>query len=229
MRSELKKARLSEAHAQQSKKELVAKVSHDIKTPVASIVAVSEVGVAVTVSETDKKRYEQIVTKANQINVLITNLFSATLEELQQLGVNPTYIESIEIKDMLESSDYLKRSTISSIPACLIYVDKLRLQQVFDNIIANSYKYAQTDINVYINRKENHLHIIIEDFGGGVPSEELPYIKEKFKRGSNANKSEGAGLGLFISTYFLKGMNGDLIVENGDKGLKVTIVVSLNP
>lgn len=229
MRSELKKARLAEAKAQQSKKELVAKLSHDIKTPVASIAAVSEVGLAITESEIDKKRYEQIVLKANQINALVTNLFTATLEELQQLAVTPSDLESKELKKMLENSDYLKRSIIPEVPECLVYVDKLRLQQVFDNIFANSYKYAMTDIKVNVGREDNYLYIIIEDFGGGVPKEELPYIKEKFKRGSNSNKSEGAGLGLFISDYFLKEMHGELKVENGDKGLKVTIVISLSP
>lgn len=229
MRSELKKARLAEAQAKQSKKELVAKLSHDIKTPVASIIAVSEVGVAVTETKTDQKRYEQIVSKANQINTLITNLFTATLEELQQLTVIPTDLDSKELKTMLENSDYLNRSTIQKIPECLVYADKLRLQQVFDNIFANSYKYARTDIEVNVSSKDNYLYIIIEDSGGGVPNDELPYIKEKFKRGSNSSKSEGAGLGLFISDYFLKEMHGDLKIENGKKGLKVTIVIALSP
>lgn len=229
MRSELKKARLAEAQAQQSKKELVAKLSHDIKTPVASIIAVSEVGIAVTETETDQKRYEQIVSKANQINALVTNLFTATLEELQQLTVTPTNLESKELKTMLENSDYLNRSTIQKIPECLVYADKLRLQQVFDNIYANSYKYAKTDIEVNGTIKDNYLFITLEDSGGGVANDELPYIKEKYKRGSNSSKTEGAGLGLFISDYFLKEMHGNLKVENGEKGLKVTVIISLSP
>lgn len=229
MRSELKKARLAEAQAQQSKKELVAKLSHDIKTPVASIIAVSEVGIAVTETETDQKRYEQIVSKANQINALVTNLFTATLEELQQLTVTPTNLESKELKTMLENSDYLNRSTIQKIPDCLVYADKLRLQQVFDNIYANSYKYAKTDIEVNGTIKDNYLFITLEDSGGGVANDELPYIKEKYKRGSNSSKTEGAGLGLFISDYFLKEMHGNLKVENGEKGLKVTVIISLSP
>lgn len=85
MRSELKKARLAEAQAQQSKKELVAKLSHDIKTPVASIKAVSEVGLAVATTEKDKANYTQIMGKADQINKLVTNLFTATLENCNNL------------------------------------------------------------------------------------------------------------------------------------------------
>ena len=227
MRSELKKARLAEAQAQQSKKELVAKLSHDIKTPVASIKAVSEVGLAVATTEKDKANYTQIMGKADQINKLVTNLFTATLEELQQLTVTPTNIESKQVKTMLENADYLRRSIIPDMPDCLVFADALRLQQVFDNIFANSYKYANTEITVSLHRTDKHIDITIEDFGGGVEAEELPVLKEKFKRGSNAKNTEGAGLGLYISDYFMKEMHGELIIENGVHGLKVTVSVPL--
>ena len=228
MRSELKKARLAEAQAQQSKKELVAKLSHDIKTPIASIKAVSEVGLAVTNNEKDKANYTQIIGKADQINTLVTNLFTATLEELQQLTVTPTNIESSKVKTMLENADYLHKATIPDLPECLVYADSLRLQQVFDNIFANSYKYAKTDIVVTAQKADNYIVIGIEDYGGGALPEELPVLKEKFKRGSNAKNTEGAGLGLYISDYFMKEMQGELNIENGEHGLKVTVTLTLS-
>ncbi len=228
MRSELKKARIAEAQAQQSKKELVAKLSHDIKTPVASIKAVSEVGLAVATNEKEKANYTHIIGKADQINTLVTNLFTATLEELQQLTVTPTNIESSKVKTMLENADYMHRAAVPDIPECLVYADSLRLQQVFDNIFANSYKYAKTDIVVTAQKADNYIVIGIEDYGGGVNAEELPVLKEKFKRGSNAKNTEGAGLGLYISDYFMKEMYGELNIENGEHGLKVTVTLTLS-
>lgn len=228
MRSELKKARIAEAQAQQSKKELVAKLSHDIKTPVASIKAVSEVGLAVANGEKDKANYTQIIGKADQINTLVTNLFTATLEELQQLTVTPTNIESTRVKTMLENADYLHKATISALPECLVYADALRLQQVFDNIFANSYKYAKTEIAVTAEKADDRINIIIEDSGGGVPEEELAVLKEKFKRGSNSANTEGAGLGLYISDYFMNEMQGELKIENGERGLKVTVTLNVS-
>ena len=68
----------------------------------------------------------------------------------------------------------------------------------------------------------------MEDRGGGVGSEELPLIKEKFRRGSNAKEAEGAGLGLYIADYFMKAMQGKLLVENGEKGLRVTVVIRMS-
>ena len=228
MRSELKRARIAEAEANASKKELVAKLSHDIKTPVASIKAASELGVALTNSEKVRDNYMQIIRKADQINMLITNLFTATLEELRQLSVIPTDINSQELKIMFENADYLHRGIIPDIPDCLLYADKLRLQQVFDNIFNNSYKYANTKIDITICRDNNCLVVGIEDYGGGVSMEELPLLKEKFKRGSNIRDIEGAGLGLYISDYFLKEMYGELVIENGQNGLKVTVIISLS-
>ena len=159
MRSELKKARMAEARANASKKELVAKLSHDIKTPVASIKAASEVGAALASDEKNRENYGQIIRKADQINTLVTNLFSATLEELQELSVTPSDMKSGELRDLLENADYLRRAVIPPVPDCLLFADKLRLQQVFDNIFANSYKYANTKINVTICTEDGYLAV----------------------------------------------------------------------
>lgn len=249
MRAELKKARKAEAEANAAKKELVAKLSHDIKTPVASIQAAAEVGAALAeraegalgpemtvVGCPGEKRtgeaysevienYLQIMRKAEQINTLVTNLFTATLEELEQLTVAPVDMEGDELEVILRDADYLGRGSIPHIPPCLLYADRLRLQQVFDNIFTNSYKYAGTQVNVAVRREGGYLAVEIEDYGGGVSGEELPLLKEKFRRGSNAAETEGAGLGLYISDYFMKEMWGKLLVENGDRGLRVTVLI----
>lgn len=228
MRSELKKARLAEARANAGKKELVAKLSHDIKTPVASIKAASELGLALADSDRLRDNYTQIIRKADQINSMITNLFTATLEELQQLPVSPADLESDVLEELLENADYLHRAALPQIPPCLLRADKLRLQQVLDNIFVNSYKYAGTAIVVTITRRNSRLALSVEDFGGGVPQEEVPLLKEKFRRGSNAGDREGAGLGLFISDYFMREMQGELTVENGAGGLRVSVGIPLS-
>ena len=226
MRSELKKARLAEARANSEKKELVAKLSHDIRTPVASIKAASEVGAAIAENEKIRQNYNHIIHKTDQINTLVTNLFSATLEELQQLTVEPTDMESGVLTEMLSSADYFHYAKIPPVPDCLLFADRLRLQQVFDNLFANSYKYANTAITVTICAEDTCLAVCIEDCGGGVDSLELPLLKEKFKRGSNAEHIEGAGLGLYISDYCMKNMQGRLEIENGEAGLKAVVQIA---
>lgn len=228
MRSELKKARIAEARANESKKELVAKLSHDVKTPVASIKAASEVGAALSTDEKNRENYEQIIQKADQINILVTNLFSATLEELHELSVTPSDMKSEELRTLLENADYLHRAIMPSVPDCMLFADRLRLQQVFDNIFANSYKYADTRINVTVGTEGNYLNVSIEDYGGGVDESELPLLKEKFKRGSNTKNIEGAGLGLYIADYCMKKMQGQLYIENGKNGLTTTILIAIS-
>lgn len=227
MRCELKKAKIAEAKANESKKELVAKLSHDIKTPIASIKAASEVGAALSSDKKNRENYGQIIQKADQINTLVTNLFSATLEELQELPVTPSILKSGELQTLLENADYLHRAVIPSVPDCLLFADRLRLQQVFDNVFANSYKYANTPIDVTILTRERCLTVIIEDYGGGIDEAELPFIKEKFRRGGNTKNIEGAGLGLYIADYCMREMKGRLDVENGSAGLRVTIAIAL--
>lgn len=228
MRAELKKARIAEAKANAAKKELVAKLSHDIKTPVASIKAAAEVGAALAADDRNRENYRQIVQKADQINTLVTNLFSATLEELQELTVTPSDMDSGALPALLENADYLHRAALPNLPECLLFADKLRLQQVFDNIFSNSYKYANTKIDVTVGLEEGYLTVCVEDRGGGVPEEELPHLKEKFRRGGNAQGIEGAGLGLYISDHCMRGMGGRLKLENGTAGLRAVVQIALS-
>ena len=71
------------------------------------------------------------------------------------------------------------------------------------------------------------LHISITDRGGGVPSEELNMITEKYKRGSNASEEQGAGLGLYISKELMEDMQGSLEVTNADGGFRVILSFKL--
>jgi len=218
MRDELEHARENERIANQSKKELVASLSHDIKTPVASIKAVSEVMYAKSNDENAKKQLEVINSKADQINTLITNLFNATLEELQELGVTTTEQASQILYDLIKKADYNNQATISSIPECIVLVDVLRLAQVMDNVLSNSYKYAGTSIEVSIHINEEYLDIAFKDFGLGVLEEERPLIFNKFYRAKNSVGKSGTGLGLFISKYLMNKMSGDIDCQNNDDG-----------
>lgn len=227
MRTEIKQARIAEAKANESKKELIAKLSHDIKTPLASIKAVAEVGAALT-DDKNNTNYQQIIQKSDQIDTLVSDLFTASLEELQQLSVSVTKVSSTEIGPLLENADYQHVSQITEIPSCSINADVLRLQQVFDNIFVNSYKYAGTKIDVSATLSDKYLIIAIEDYGLGVNEKELAHLKDKYVRGSGTDKIEGAGLGLYIADYLMKMMKGALVIENGKNGFLVKVYLLIH-
>lgn len=227
MRSELKKARENERKANQSKKELVASLSHDIKTPVASIKAVSEIMYVKTKNENEREQLSIISDKADQINTLIMNLFNATLEELQELGVTVTEQSSQKIHELIKKSDYNGRATIHGIAQCIIIADVLRLSQVIDNVIYNSYKYADTEIDVTSCICGEYLEITFHDYGKGVLEEELPLLFNKFFRAANSEGKSGAGLGLYISKFLMNKMSGDIECDNTDNGFIVKLTLLL--
>ncbi len=223
MRTELKKARAAEKKASDDKKEMVAKLSHDIKTPVASIKSTSEIGFEVTKEERTKEMFNVINVKTDQIKSLVDNLFNSSVQDVTEIAVNPGNYESGDILSLIKNSDYLNRVGSFNIPGCTVYMDKLRLQQVFDNIFMNSYKYADTDIRVDSEIAEEYLIIRISDEGPGVKDEEVPLLKEKYKRGSNSSDKDGAGLGLYLTNYFMEKMDGKLNLRNLEKGFEVAV------
>jgi len=230
MREELKASREREEKAVKSRKELVAQLSHDIKTPVSSIKAMTDV-MSLTASEEDKVTINAINAKADQIDSLISNLFHATLEELEQLEVKPEDINSTDIVQMIKDADYLNKIEKLDIKDAVVFADRLRLNQVLNNIIFNSYKYADTMINVtsrFENAGSKYLFIEIADKGPGVPEEELEMITQKFKRGSNAVNKDGSGLGLYISDYLMNKMEGSLTVRNTGDGFAVEIGIKIS-
>ena len=227
MRVELRTARENEYKANQSKKELVASLSHDIKTPIASIMSAMDVMLVKAKDEKEKKMVESVNSKLEQINSLVTDMFHATLKELQVLKVSPKEIQSMEISTLIQNADYEERALSYTIPRGIILADPLRLQQVFDNIINNSYKYANTNISINTQIKEGFLVIDIKDFGSGVLEEEISLIFNKFYRGKNTGASEGYGLGLYIAKYFVEQMGGKLFCKNRTDGFTVTLMLKL--
>lgn len=223
MREELNKARENERRANKSKKELVASLSHDIKTPVASIKAVCELMQVKSSDETEKNQLEVINSKADQINILITNLFDATLEELQELQVKATEQSSKLLYSLIKNADYSNQVTIGRIPECIVIIDELRLAQVIDNIISNSYKYAGTSIEASSHIRDKYLEIAFKDYGLGVDDNETPLLFNKFYRAKNSVGKSGTGLGLYISKYLISKMSGDIQCQNVQDGFVVIL------
>ena len=221
MREELKASSEREAAANRSKQELVAEISHDIKTPVATIKATCEV-MEIKYKEDDiQEKVSVIKSKATSVEHLIDNMFRATLDDLDELKVTPREESSLIIEDML--GDLRFYGTVEqkgSVPECLILVDKLRLEQVIDNIAGNSFKYAGTALEVEYRSDSDNISVILSDRGPGVPEDELAMLTTKFYRGSEASDSgkDGSGLGLYLASIFMEKMGGGLELRNREGG-----------
>lgn len=225
MRVELKKARQAEKEANDAKKEMVAKLSHDIKTPVASIKSSSEIGYEISKDEKTRHYFNLINEKSDQVTALVANLFNSSVNDITEIAVTPMEYSSDILESIISGSDYLNRGSSFKVPETRIFVDKLRIQQVFDNLFMNSYKYADTDIEVSCGLDGEYLVVSIRDKGPGVAENELPLLCEKYKRGSNSSGKDGAGLGLYLTDYFMNEMDGKLVIENAAPGLKVSVYI----
>lgn len=225
MRVELKKARQAEKEANDAKKEMVAKLSHDIKTPVASIKSSSEIGYEISKDEKTRHYFNLINEKSDQVTTLVANLFNSSVNDITEISVTPLEYNSEILETIIRSSDYLNKAGAFEVPRAQIYVDKLRIQQVFDNLFMNSYKYADTDIDVECEKGSGYIVVSIRDKGLGVAENELPLLREKYKRGSNSEGKDGAGLGLYLTDYFMNEMDGKLVIENASPGLKVSVYI----
>ncbi|MDR1422331.1 MAG: HAMP domain-containing histidine kinase [Coriobacteriales bacterium] len=227
MRDELQRARDSEQAAGQSKRELVASLSHDIQTPVASIKAVAEL-MALTAEEDERQKLQIIQQKTGQIHTLVTDLFHTTLNDLDALPVNPVSFPSSQLAELLVRSDYLSRARIGEIPGCLLEADAVRLAQVIDNIVANSYKYADTTIEVTATMDRDGLALTLRDFGPGAAVEELPLLCSRYYRGAAAQGKSGYGLGMYVSRMFMERMGGRLECFNAEPGFAVRLWLRLD-
>ena len=237
MREELRNAKEREAAAEIAKKELVAELAHDIKTPVATIIATCEVLSAKAQRRLDAnpadeetkdvlEKSDVIAHKAETIHSLMDNVFQTTLEELSRIEVNPREESTETIESYFRNlKNYGKIIVENRIPQCLVYMDRLRMEQVIDNLVGNSKKYANTDIRVSFDEVETSsgdgasmtfVRIRVSDSGPGVPEEELPLITEKYYRGSSVKDKAGFGLGLYLVKTYMERQGGGMECYNND-------------
>lgn len=233
MREELAASRERELSLQKKEQELVASLSHDLKTPVTGIKVTSELLKARHEmnggDEEEISKLDNIYKKADEIDRLVTDLFSSTLENLGEFKVNCKDEPSFVLKDIVSKHDDKELTVSGEIPGVIIHIDTKRMSQVIGNIIYNSYKYANTSIRIDYKIIDEYLEMKIRDYGPGVPEEELDLITNKFYRGKHQKDSneDGSGLGLYIARILMEKMNGELIPSNQDKGFAITLLIPL--
>ncbi len=236
MREELKASRARELSLQKKERELIASLSHDLKTPVTGIKLTSELmaavfsqneGQEITVTQDMIVKMNNVYKKADEIALLVGDLFSSTLEDLGAFKVNCADENSAVITALVSEYDDRGLVRISEIPQVIVHMDKLRLSQVIGNILFNSYKYADTPIDISFRLDERFLEVSIYDSGPGVPEDEIELITNKFYRGKEQGDKEGSGLGLYIARILMDKMGGELSVRS-ENGLCVTLLIPLS-
>ena len=221
MRTEIIKARKCELEAIENNKTVIASLSHDIKTPIASINAYAEALEAnIDSSYEDRSKYlNVIINKAQEVKKLTDDLFLHSVSEMDRISfveerINLSEIIKNNINDFKANRIIILNETLDN---AYILGDKMRIYQIFENIFNNSIKYANTKIDVSLNEDDDYFVATIKDYGPGIEDADMPFIFEKFYRGKNSKGKNGTGLGLYIVKYMIEKMHGkiELISNNG--------------
>jgi len=228
MREELKASRRREEALKQKEKELVASLSHDLKTPITGIKLLCELLSVKVEDQYLLKKIDNISQKAEQINVLVNDLLTSSLDDLGEMHVDCQDESSAILHQLVTEHDSRTLVREATVPECMILVDRIRLSQIIGNIISNSYKYADTPIDIDYRFSEGYLEMSVRDYGGGVAKEEIDLVTKRFYRGSNATGKDGSGLGLYTSSMLIEKMNGELICSYKEDGFQVTLLIPLS-
>lgn len=230
MRNEIVKSRAGEREAIENNKTVIATLSHDIKTPIASIRAYIE-GLSANMDSSCEKRerYLSVITKkCDEVARLTNDLFLHSVSDLDKLKIVPERIEICAFAESVISEISAEHGdVIFTKPDFTVFVnaDKNRFTQLCENIINNARKYAKTDIEVFFTRDDENIILHFRDRGEGIPDENMPFIFDKFYRGSNCGNEQGSGLGLYIVKYIAEKTGGKVVLQNHTRGLEVTVIL----
>lgn len=223
----LKKSVENEMKSENMKTELITNVSHDLKTPLTSIINYIDLLKRENIEPESARDYVSILDKKSQrLKVLIEDLFEASKAASGAMELNITKIDVGQLlKQALGENDERfiesKLEVKLNIPNEKIFIngDGKRLYRVFENLISNIVKYSLTNTRVYIDMfKENdEVTIVMKNISAYELSFDTNEITNRFKRGDDSRSTEGSGLGLAIAKSIIELHNGSFKIEvDGD-------------
>lgn len=203
-------------------------VTHELKSPIAVLRLNLETLLKRKLPE-DKQRnlLEKTLAETNRLNRLSNNMLLASRFESRQyhLSKEPTNLSILVEKIALEIQNRSKKITISKdiTPDIVVEGDPLMLQIVCSNLIENAQKYAPAGSRVQLSLQQGDNDAVLQfkDEGEGIPDKEKDKIFNRFYRIGNENtrKSQGTGLGLFLTKKIVLQHDGQIFVmDNRPKG-----------
>ena len=230
MAEKLEKQYQEKAELEQKKRELVSIISHDLRTPLSSVMGYAEMLCdGIYESKEEQKQYADIIRrKSVYMEKLLTELLEYSRLEMgtMRLCREKTDLTElvreilIEYYPQIEKNGYELELKIPEYAICGEW-DAQRIGRVIRNLIENALKYGMDGKKLTVSvKKEGELAVFgIRDYGRGVSKEELPYMTELFYRGDSARNSRagGMGLGLYIAEEIIERHGGKFCIKS-DRG-----------
>jgi len=233
----VKESQSEQAKSERLKTELITNVSHDLRTPLTSIITYTELLKTPDLSKDDQDAYIQIIDrKSKRLKVLIDDLFEASKMVSGSVELAQERIDLVQLlqQALAEHTEAINESTLQlrvSKPEKPVYaiIDGQKLWRVFDNLIGNILKYSLENTRVFISIKELQGKVVITfknvtkyELGEGTDE-----LFERFKRGDTSRNTEGSGLGLAIAKSIVDLHGGSLDIEVDGDLFKVTVTLGM--
>ncbi|MFK3937503.1 sensor histidine kinase [Alkalihalobacillus sp. NPDC078783] len=217
--------------AEQSKTELITNVSHDLRTPLTSIIGYLDLIQRDQYKDEVTLRYYTDIAydKTKQMNTMVNDLFEYIRTKNPKLMLNKEEIDLKEILNQMASHFYLqmKQSNLSfrmKLPEHEVKhtVDGEKLSRVFGNIIENAIKYGSDapHIDIRLSQLNQAVEVEIRNYGEPIAQAELPFLFERFYRvdQSRTKDTGGSGLGLAIAKNIVELHGGKIRVTSDQAG-----------
>jgi signal transduction histidine kinase/vacuolar-type H+-ATPase subunit H len=236
LKNGVKSSQKEQAKSERLKTELITNVSHDLRTPLTSIITYTELLKAPGLTEDERDAYVQILDrKAQRLKILIDDLFEVSKMASGNIELVKSKVDLVQLLQQAlgEHNEAVNESTLSfrvSTPDKPLYavVDGQKLWRVFDNLIGNILKYSLENTRVYITIKQKNgkAEIVFKNVTKYELGENVDELFERFKRGDTSRHTEGSGLGLAIAKSIVDLHGEDMNIEIDGDLFKVTIIIN---
>ena len=217
----------NELHNQRLKSELISHVSHDLRTPLTSMVSYLDLLRFEGLDSEKAPEYLDIITdKTNRLSKLTDDLFEAAKISSGDIPVELTKIEMVSLvrQAIAEEADAFKNKDITpvmntNLESAFVYADGQQLWRVIDNLFTNVCKYSVTGSRAYINLYDvdTYYALEIKNVSNSPLNINPDELMERFRRGDISRNTDGSGLGLSIAKDLVKLMHGKFEIEiDGD-------------
>lgn len=208
------------------RKEFVANVSHELKTPITTIKSYTETLLDSDLDKSSEKKFLKVIDRENsRMSRIVTDLLSLSNIDYNKDNLNLAKFDTYEfIDEAIESQSILITQKNHKIELDIamdikdIYADRNGADQILTNIISNACKYTPDNGKISIEAKNvgDFVEIKVSDNGIGIPKEDLPRITERFYRVEKGRSRAmgGTGLGLSIANEMIKSLGGSLKVDS---------------
>lgn len=216
-------------HALQLQRDFVADVSHELRTPLTTLRG----NLGLLGRNPDMSHEEEtdiigdMVDESDRLIRLVNELLLlARADAGRSLAKEPLDLPSIldEVRRQAQHLDPQRHIQLTMLPELKVIGDRDALKQVLLIVLDNALKHSTEDIHISASGQGSRVEIHIQDFGEGIPPENLEHVFDRFYRGENASIIVGLGLGLPIAKSLVEGMSGNITIESElDKGTTVIL------